>query len=825
MFSDREGEAPAEPCLNVADGSAGPSAEGFGPQAGASPSQGHKMCGEDAIETIDRLFQRGGPDDAAAPEIVRERLTVEGVVQGVGFRPFVWHLAHALGLDGLARNRADGIEIEVEGAPDAVAELRRRLAECAPPAAVQRVRGERIAPRGIHGFAIAASADGRARTDLPPDLAVCADCLREVDDPHDRRFRYPFANCARCGPRFTVAESVPYDRAVTTLRDFAPCADCAREYADPADRRFHAEPIACPRCGPRAWLERGTGAMATEGQGDALAQAAEILRRGGVVALRGLGGFHLVCDAANASAVARVRAIKQRPLKPLAAMVATLDDVERLADVSPAERALLLSPAAPIVLLSQRRGAGLAANVAPGLDRVGVMLPYTPLHHVLVRDAGRPLVMTSANRPGEPIAATAEEARAQVAGAVDALLLHDRPIHQRCDDGVWMVTGGDAQPLRRSRGSTPLRIAVPVRPDCAVLGVGGDFKNAFCLLDRRGAIMSQYIGALECVATQTHFRASLAKLEDLTGVRAAVAACDLHPGYASRRLAGELGLPCEAVQHHHAHVAACLAEHGRPGPAIGVAFDGTGYGSDGAIWGGEVLIADLVAFERIGHLEYLPLPGGDAAIRHPARIAAAYLLVLFDDVPDAGLRAALGAPTIALLRGMVARRLHTVETSSCGRLFDAVAALLGIGGEVTYEGQAAMQLEALARSAPAGAADSYPFEVDAGVVRLRPLFVALLAERARGVPAAIVARRFHRTLAAVVGAQVRRAHALSGLRSVVLSGGCFQNQLLLSDCLAMLEEDGFEVLVHRQVPANDGGLALGQAVVAAARLSGSRACA
>ncbi len=772
------------------------------------------------------LFQRGEPNHAAAaPEIVRERLTVEGVVQGVGFRPFVWHLAHALGLDGLVRNRADGIEIEVEGAPDAVAELRRRLAECAPPAVVQRVRGERIAPRGIHGFAIAASADGRARTDLPPDLAVCADCLREVGDPRDRRFRYPFANCARCGPRFTVAESVPYDRAATTLRGFVPCADCAREYADPSDRRFHAEPIACPRCGPRAWLEPGAGALATEGPGDALAQAAQILRRGGVVAVRGLGGFHLVCDAGNASAVARVRAIKQRPLKPLAVMVAGLDDVERLAEVSPAERALLLSPAAPIVLLSQRRGAGLAANVATGLDRVGVMLPYTPLHHVLVRDAGRPLVMTSANRPGEPIVATPEEARELVSDAVDALLLHDRPIHQRCDDGVWMVTGGNVQPLRRSRGSTPQRLAVPVLPDRAVLGVGGDFKNAFCLLDRRGAIMSQYIGALEFVATQAHFRASLAKLEDLTGMRAAVAACDLHPGYASRRLAGELGLPCESVQHHHAHVAACLAEHGRPGPAIGVAFDGTGYGSDGAIWGGEVLIADLVGFERIGHLEYLPLPGGDAAIRHPARIAAAYLLALFDDVPDARLRAALGAPAIALLRGMVTRRVHTVETSSCGRLFDAVGALLGIAGEATYEGQAAMQLEALARSAPAGAMGSYPFELDAGVVRLRPLFAALLAERGRDVPAAIVARRFHRTLVAVVGAQARRARALSGLCSVVLSGGCFQNQLLLNDCLADLEADGFEVLVHRQVPANDGGLALGQAVVAAARLGGSQACA
>jgi hydrogenase maturation protein HypF len=768
---------------------------------------------------------------AAARGNVRERLIVDGIVQGVGFRPFVWRLAHALGLDGFARNRADGIEIEVEGRPALVAELRRRLAECPAPAAVRRVRGARIAPRGSRGFAILASADGCAYTDLPPDLAVCADCRREVADPRDRRFRYPFTNCARCGPRFTVAESVPYDRAATTLRGFAPCADCAREYGDPSDRRFHAEPIACPRCGPRAWLERCPvgGAAAAEAPGDALAQAAEILCRGGVVAVLGLGGFHLVCDAANAGAVARVRAIKRRPLKPLAVMVAAPADAERLAELTPAERVLLVSPAAPIVLLRQRRGAALAANLAPGLDRIGVMLPYTPLHHVLVGDAGRPLVMTSANRPGEPIAVTADEARDLLAGAVDALLLHDRPIHQRCDDGVWMATRGGAQPLRRSRGSAPARIAMPVRPDGTVLGVGGDFKNAFCLLDRRGAVLSQYIGALDCAPTQAHFRDSLAKLERLTGMRAAIAACDLHPGYASRRLAEGLGLPCVGVQHHHAHVAACLAEHGRRGPAIGVAFDGTGYGADGAIWGGEVLVADLAAFNRVGHFEYLPLPGGDAAIRHPARIAAAYLLALFGDVPDADLCAALGAPAIALLRAMIARRLHTVDTSSCGRLFDAVAALLGIADQVAYEGQAAMQLEALARSMPGAASTGsvvgYPFDDDAGVVRLRPLFAAILADRDRGVPAPIIARRFHRTVAAVAGAQARRARALSGLGSVALSGGCFQNQLLLGDCLTVLAADGFEVLVHRQVPANDGGLALGQAVVAAARLEGGGTCA
>lgn len=800
--------------------------------------------------TLDAGLDMPTPGCTADQDVVREHLTIDGVVQGVGFRPFVWRLAHTLRLAGFTRNVADGVEIEVEGRRAAVADFRRRLAACAPPAAVRGVRGRRIAPRGTRGFAIVDSADGRARTDLPPDLAVCADCLREVFDPADRRFRYPFTNCTRCGPRFTVVESVPYDRAATTLRAFALCAECAREYRDPSDRRFHAEPIACPRCGPRAWLEPRAGAWEAASKpsgsadgltitggagapghqaGDAIAQAADLLRHGGVVAVLGLGGAHLACDAADAAAVARLRAIKHRPQKPLAVMVAAPADAEALADLSPADRALLTSPAAPIVLLRRRLDAPLAANVAPGIDGVGVMLPYTPLHHLLVRDAGRALVMTSANRPGEPIVSTADETRSLVGGAVDGVLLHDRPIHQRCDDGVWMTSRGRAQPLRRSRGSTPTRLAVPVRPACAVLGVGGDLKNAFCLLDRRGAVMSQYIGALQHAPTQAHFRASLVKLERLTGMRAALLACDLHPGYASRHLAEQLGLPCVGVQHHHAHLAACLAEHGRRGPAIGVVFDGTGYGTDGAIWGGEVLIADLCEFNRVGHLEYLPLPGGDAAIRHPARIAAAYLSALFGDVRDARLRAVLGTPTITLLQQMIARRTHTVDTSSVGRLFDAVAALLGLADEVTYEGQAAMQLETLARATPSGTrrdcGDDYPFGRSAGVIGLAPLLSAIVADRDRGVPAPIIARRFHATIAAIVRAQARRAQALSGLDTVALSGGCFQNRLLLDDCTARLAADGFEVLVHAQVPANDGGLALGQAVVAAARLKAGGACA
>jgi hydrogenase maturation protein HypF len=751
---------------------------------------------------------------------IRRLLTVTGTVQGVGFRPFVWRLATGLHLAGMVRNTSAGVEIEVEGPPRHVLEFIRRLRAEAPPAAVVHGMDAHVLPlRGGTAFAVQASRDaGQARTHLPADITTCADCVREIFDPRARRYRYPFTNCTRCGPRFTVVTALPYDRTATTLRGFPLCVDCAREYADPADRRFHAEPIACPRCGPRLWLEGGGGPSAA----DAIAAAARLLQGGAVLVVHGLGGMHLTCDAGNDAAVSRLRAIKQRPHKPLAVMVASLADAERLAFVTPAARALLAAPAAPIVLLARRPEADLAAAIAPGTDQIGLMLAYSPLHHLLLRDARRPLVMTSANRPGEPIACTAEEARAQFAHRVDALLLHDRPIEQRCDDSVWMVTAAGPQPLRRSRGSVPERIAVPLRPAAPVLGVGGDQKNTFCLLDRHGALLSQHIGALSYAATQAHFRASLAHLQRLSGVVPALVAHDLHPGYASRALAEGLGAPCVGVQHHHAHVAACLAEHGRGGPAIGLAFDGTGYGSDGAIWGAEVLIADLAGFRRIGQFEYLPLPGGDAAIRHPARVAAAYLLALFGDVADARLRAALGETTLATLRRMIERRINTVPTSSCGRLFDAVAALLGIADTVTYEGQAAVMLEALAR----GDADEteYPFTIADGVVRLAPILAAILADRASAVPVARVARRLHRTLAAVVHAQARRARAQTGLDSVALTGGCFQNRLLLADCCERLSADGFTVLVHRQVSANDGGLALGQAVVAAAQQKEQRRC-
>ena len=758
----------------------------------------------DAVEARVRGLVAGGSRR-------RRSFDVSGTVQAVGFRPAMFRLASGLGLAGTIANTPSGVHLDLEGAAAALDAFEVALVAAAPPAArIEAIAIAEQSPGGATALTIAPTATGAARTQLPPDLATCPDCLAEILDPTARRFRYPFTNCTCCGPRYTVVTRLPYDRAATTLAGFPLCADCAREYADPADRRFHAEPIACPACGPRCWLE---GAAAP---GDPLAAAAALLRAGAVLAVQGVGGVHLAGDATNDAAVARVRAIKRRPHQPLAVMVATLADAERLATLDDGERELLTGADAPIVLVALRPEASLAPGIAPELDRVGLFLAYSPLHHLLLRDAGRPLVMTSANRPGEPLACTAAEARDLFAAEVDALLLHDRPIHRRCDDSVWMVGAAGAQPLRRARGCVPERLVVPITAPRPLLAAGGDLKNTLCLLDGDRALLGPHVGALAHVATQAHWRATATALADLAGVAPTAVACDAHPQYASRALAERLGLPLVAVQHHHAHVAACLAENGDRGPAIGIAFDGTGYGDDGAIWGGEALLADLSRAERVGHLEYLPLAGGDAAVREPLRVAAAYELALLGAV-DARTRAALGEEPVAVLARMIARGVNTVPTSSAGRLFDAVAAILGLAADVTYEGHAAMRLEAAAGAViPEG---PYPFALDAGIVRLRPLLAALLAERDAGIGVATIAARFHATMAAIVLALARHARACSGLATVALSGGCFQNRRLLAGSVAALAGDGFRVLVHRRVPANDGGLALGQAVVAAARLA------
>jgi len=750
---------------------------------------------------------------------IRRRLTITGTVQGVGFRPFVWHLATSLGLSGLVRNAPVGVQIEIEGPARQLDAFRDRVVSEAPPhAEIADVRVEPcagVAP-AARGFVVVPSDHGSVATMIPPDLATCPDCLREVLDPTQRRFRYPFTNCTACGPRFTVVEALPYDRATTTLKDFPLCEACAREYFDPDDRRFHAEPVACPRCGPQAWLEVQPGSVGCDEERDAIAAAAHVLARGAVVAVQGIGGVHLACDATNEEAVRRLRQIKRRPHKPLAVMVPSLEAAERLAVLSPAERVLLASPQAPIVLAERRTDTPIAVAVAPGNDHIGLMLAYSPLHHLLLRDVGRPLVMTSANRPGEPLGRTAEEARATIGRDVDALLLHNRPIHQRCDDGVWMVTAHGPQPIRVSRGTAPQALAVPVETPVPILAIGADIKNSFCLLSGRRALISQYIGTIEHVATQEHFRDALEKWMHLTAIDPACVAHDLHPASPARALAERLGLPTIGVQHHHAHIAACLAEHGVEGPAIGIAFDGTGYGLDGAIWGGEAVIADLTGFRRAAHLEYLPLPGGDATIRHPARTAFAYLLAL-------GLE---GTPLLEqqqrrIVGRMVERGIQTVPTSSAGRLFDAVAALLGVCADTTYEAQAAIELETIARRSAAPQA-AYPFTMDGEIVRLRALFEAILSDLRAGKPVALIARRFHLTMAEIVVQMACTGRNASGLSTVALSGGCFQNRLLLADAIARLEAEGCTVLTHRHVPANDNGLSLGQAVVVAAQLAAAR---
>jgi hydrogenase maturation protein HypF len=750
----------------------------------------------------------------------RQRLLVKGIVQGVGFRPLVWRLASSLRLAGFVRNLADGVEVEIEGTRENLDAFRRQLAcETQPPATIRSIDLENRQVHGETTFRVIASEKGRGTTTIPPDLAICAECLSEILDPAHRRYRYPFTNCTSCGPRFTVIQTLPYDRPTTTMRGFPLCVDCQSEYLDPGDRRFRAEPIACPQCGPSARLEIWQKNIAAVVRAnDPIADAADIIRRGGIVAVQGIGGIHLSCDAANEDAVSRLRAIKRRPRKPFAVMVDSLHSAASLAIVSDDEAALLGSSQAPIVLAQKKGNAPLAPSIAPGNDYVGLMIAYSPLHQLLIRDAGRPLLMTSANLPGEPLARTCDDARATFGATTEALLLHNRPIHQRCDDSVWAVGRMGPQPIRLSRGAAPCELTVPVEASISVLGIGADLKNNFCLLSGGQALMSQYIGNLESAATQEHFRDSLEKWLDLTGRKPGIAAHDLHPQSLTRVIASRLCIPTVAVQHHHAHLTACMAEHGYKGPVIGIAFDGTGYGEDGAIWGGEAMIANYSEFRRVSNFQYLPLPGGDAAIRHPARIAAAFELALFGEIADRRLRERLGTERVRVLSRMVERRINTVQTSSCGRLFDAVAALLGVCDEVSYEAQAPIELETLARQSYS-TNRIYPCSLTGRIVRVGEILAAVQEDIEHEVAIADIARAFHDTLAEVVSRMALDAKAESGIGVVVLSGGCFQNRVLLAGSVERLQNSGFVVLVHHHVPTNDGGLALGQAVVAAARLN------
>lgn len=761
-------------------------------------------------------------------ETSARRIHVSGVVQGVGFRPFIYTLASRYGLCGWVRNTSAGVEIEVEGVGEAleafVAAIR---AEAPPLSRIETVTVQEIPANGYTHFEIQHSqAVEGAYQPISPDVATCDDCLAEVFDPTDRRYRYPFTNCTNCGPRFTIIQDIPYDRPQTTMAAFTMCPQCQREYDDPLDRRFHAQPNACPECGPQLTLLPNPALGAPAGwdalPADPIAAARTLLQAGNIVAIKGLGGFHLACDATNARAVQTLRERKGRAAKPFAVMMPDLEAVQAVCQVSGEAAAALQGAERPIVLLPLRPGGPIAREVAPGLRELGVMLPYTPLHHLLLErapDFPVALVMTSGNYSEEPIATDNDEALQRLGRLADAFLLHNRAIHIRCDDSVVRADANGIMPLRRSRGYAPYPIPLPFDAP-PLLATGAELKNTFCLARDRYAFMSQHIGDLSNYEALRSFEHSIAHLKRLFRVQPEVIAHDLHPDYLATRYALRRPERHLAVQHHHAHLASCLAEHKIPSdqPAIGVIFDGTGLGPDGAIWGGEFLLGDYRGYRRFAHLRYVPLPGGDVATLRPYRMALAHLwgagLPWDDDL--APVRAA-SAREQQILRQQLERRLNAPPTSSMGRLFDAVAALAGVLQEVTYEAQAAIWLEACADPAERGAyplpvlpVNGGPYQVDPA-----PLFAAIVHDLRAGVTLPALAARFHNGVAQMVAEVCALARAETSIATVALSGGVFQNSRLLRAVRQELERDGFTVLVHRLVPPNDGGLALGQAAVAA----------
>lgn len=749
----------------------------------------------------------------------RQRIVIEGIVQGVGFRPFIFQLANRFGLNGWVRNDSRGVTIEAEGSRPALATFLAGISLEKPPLAViSKVVVADLPPTGEGGFVIVSSETDSVRlAQVPADAATCADCLNELFDPADRRFHYPFINCTNCGPRFSIVTGVPYDRPLTTMSGFLLCPACRSEYQDPASRRFHAQPNACPLCGPQLDLNDGRGRSLP---GDPLAETVRLLHSGAIVAIKGLGGYHLAVDAANIQAVEELRRRKERDEKPFAVMARDLAAVRRFAVVEDDEARLLSGVERPIVLLRKSAGFSLADAVSPRNRQVGVMLPYTPLHHLLLAGDFSALVMTSANRRDEPIVYAEEDARRRLGGIADAFLIHDRPIHTRVDDSVARIQGGRALLLRRSRGYVPRGVPLPDSLP-TVLAVGAELKNTVCLTRGDRAFLSQHIGDLQNQEIEGAFVAAIRQLQELLAVSPQAVACDLHPDYlASRYAHEESGLPVVAVQHHHAHMASCLAENGRRDAAIGVIFDGMGYGADRGIWGGEFLVGDLAAVERCGHFRELPLPGGDLATLHPWRMALSCLDDAFPgEEPSHGCLAGIPPDQLLLVRQALAKRINAPLSSSCGRLFDAVAALLGIRSTVSFEGQAAMELEMLADP---GAIQAYPYAVDDSSGRLifdhRPLIKSLVEANRGGELVAVSAGRFHSTLAVMVEEVCSRLRQQTGLQVAVLSGGVFQNALLTSLVQERLTASGFEVLTHSLVPPNDGGLSLGQAVVAGERI-------
>ncbi len=767
--------------------------------------------------------------------IERKLIEIEGLVQGVGFRPFVHALATRLSLRGQVHNARGGVSIDVEGESLVLDRFVLELTTAPPKmAVVERVRFTPARPGVQAGFRIARSSDGAAANvagsvpRVSPDIATCADCVRELFDPADRRFRYPFLSCSQCGPRLTIQLGVPYDRATTTMAGFPLCDPCSAEYDDPADRRFHAQTTACPRCGPSLEFSMESS-LGTESlrRDEAIRAAGWQLRAGDVVAIKGLGGYHLACDATNAGTVRLLRQRKHRDAKPFAVMARDLAAARELAYVSADEAGLLESPQRPIVLLVRRPGGSLAGEVAPDNRLIGVMLPYTPLHHVLLADIDGPLVMTSGNRSDEPIAYRDADARKRLAGIADGFLSHDRGIVVRCDDSVVRFVSGVPLVIRRARGFAPRPVALPLPLSRPALAVGGHLKQTFCLGLGRAAFLSQHIGDLHDAGTYAALQEHVAQSVALLGIVPEVVAHDLHPDYLSTRFAERWSAEVRlAVQHHHAHIASCLAEHGVDGPAIGVAFDGTGLGTDGATWGGEILLVNGARFERMAHLAYVPLPGGDAVARHPWRAAISHLWAAYDGdlarAPSVFLDR-IPAAELAVVRQLLHRPALAPPSSSVGRLFDAVAALLGIRQSVQFEAQAAVELEMIADPA---STRRYPVDLteagDGWQMNVGPLVRAVAADLTAARSLAEIAGGFHFSLADATATVVRNVARRSGVRRVALSGGSFQNALLTRHLRQHLTSAGFTVLVHREVPCNDGGLSLGQLWIAAAHLRGEQ---
>ncbi len=749
----------------------------------------------------------------------RARVRVNGTVQGVGFRPYVYRLAGELALGGFVLNDAHGVLIEIEGSTAAVESFLARLPAEAPPLAVlERVVVSEQPPSGGQAFTIVASVAGEV-PDAPvtPDSATCGDCLRELFDPADRRFRYPFINCTNCGPRFTIVRGVPYDRPLTTMADFTMCAECLAEYEDPGDRRFHAQPNACPACGPSLSL---LGPDARPLAGDPLESAAAALRSGAIVAIKGIGGYHLACLAADERAVAALRACKHREDKPFALMPPSSAAAESLISLDRQARELLTARARPIVLAPRRPDAPVAESVAPGAPELGVMLPYSPLHHLLLNDVAETLVMTSGNVSDEPIAYRDDDALDRLRGIADLFLTHDRPIETRTDDSVARVVARPTM-LRRSRGYVPAAFPLPgagtPRP---LLACGAELKNTFCLARGPRAWVSHHIGDLENYETLRSFTEGIEHLGRLFAVEPDVVAHDLHPEYLSTKYALELdGVELVGVQHHHAHLAACLTEHGEPGPALGAIFDGTGYGLDGTVWGGELLLGDVRSFRRVGSLLPVSLPGGERAIRQPWRMACSWLSAALDGEPDlpSSLVGRVESRAWAQVHRLVVTGTAAPATTSMGRLFDAVASLAGIRAEINYEGQAAIELEAACDPHASG---SYPIAVGGTplVIDPRETIREVAADVAAGESVGVIARRFHRTIAGATVKSLVELAAAHATGVVVLSGGVFQSRLLLESVSGALTANGLRVLVPERLPVNDGGISYGQAAVAAAQL-------